>query len=121
VPDISAFYAECDVCILPSVDDGFGMVLFESLANGVASITTHNTGASELLVAGRDAIVIDAFSVEQIKESLLTMYESEEARERFGANGQAAVKSLMDGEAARPYEAGIDRLLEMRSAGVKVA
>jgi hypothetical protein len=116
IPDISAFYAACDVFILPSVDDGFGMALFEAIANGVPSITTHNTGASELLTSGRDSIVIDAFSVEQIRESILMLYESEEARERIGANGQAAVKNLMDGDLARPYEKGIDLLLEAQAS-----
>jgi len=121
VPDISAFYAECDVFILPSVDDGFGMVLFEALASGVPSIATRNTGSSELLVAGRDAIVIDPFSVEQVKQSLLTLYESEEARERFAQNGQAAVSSLMDGGKARLYEAGIDRLLAAQASALRIA
>jgi glycosyltransferase involved in cell wall biosynthesis len=111
IPDISAFYAECDVFILPSVDDGFGMVLFEAAANGVPCIATRNTGASELLVTGRDAILIDAYSVAQIKESLQMLYESPEARERFGAAGQAAVGSLMSGGSARLYTEGIDRLL----------
>ena len=121
IPDISAFYAECDVFILPSVDDGFGMALFEAMANGVPSITTHHTGASELLTAGRDAVVIDPFSTQQIKDSLLMLYESEDARERFGANGQAMVRSLTDGEMSRPYEAGIDRLLEAQAGSVKIA
>jgi glycosyltransferase involved in cell wall biosynthesis len=111
VPDISAFYAECDVFILPSVDDGFGMALFEAMANGVPSITTHNTGASELLVGGRDAIVIDAYSVQQIKQALQTLYESPDARERFAMAGQAAVSSLMAGQTARLYDEGIERLL----------
>jgi glycosyltransferase involved in cell wall biosynthesis len=116
VPDISAFYAECDVFILPSVDDGFGMALFEALGNGVPSVTTSHTGASELLTAGRDAIVIDPFSVEQIVEAIRTLYESEDERERMGTNGQAAVKALMDGECARPYENGIDQLLKAKMA-----
>jgi glycosyltransferase involved in cell wall biosynthesis len=111
VPDISAFYAECDVFILPSVDDGFGMALFEAMANGVPSIATRNTGASELLTPGRDAVIIDACSVDQIKDSLRILYESAETRERLGLSGQATVKALMDGESARPYENGIDRLL----------
>jgi hypothetical protein len=111
VPDISAFYAECDVFILPSVDDGFGMALFEAMANGVPSITTHNTGASELLTAGRDAILIDAYNVDQIKDALKLLYESPETREQLGSAGQAAVSNLMSGQTARLYDEGIERLL----------
>jgi glycosyltransferase involved in cell wall biosynthesis len=92
----------------------------EAMANGVPSITTHNTGASELLTAGRDAIVIDPFRVDLIRDSIQMLYESEEMRERIGANGQAAVKSLMDGDLPRPYENGIERLLEAKASLAKV-
>jgi len=112
VPDISEFYAQCDAFILSSVDDGFGMALFEAMANGVPSIATHTTGASELLADGRDALLIDAWSVDAIKESLGRLYESAELRDELGRNGQAAVSSLMEGETARLYEEGIGRLLE---------
>lgn len=112
VPDISMFYAECDAFILPSVDDGFGMALFEALANGVPSIATRNCGASELLVPDRDCLLVDAFSVEQIKEAILRLYESRELRERLETAGPAAVAALQEGGLAKPYEEGVDRLFE---------
>lgn len=111
VPDISTFYAECDAFILPSIDDGFGMALFEALANGVPSIVTRNCGASELLVPDRDCLVIDAFSAEQIKDAIVQLYESRELRERLEVAGPAAVSALQDGGFAKPYEEGLDNLL----------
>ncbi len=112
IPDISAFYGECDAFILPSVDDGFGMALFEAVANGVPSIATRNCGASELLSDERDVLLIDAFSVEQIKHSLQRLYDSQELRGRLTLSGPAAVEALQVGGIARPYEDGIGRLFE---------
>lgn len=117
IQDIAKFYAECDAFILPSVDDGFGMALFEALANGVPSIASRNCGASELLVPERDCLLIDAFSVEQIKETVLRLYESRELRERLEASGPAAVAALQQDGVARPYEDGMSRL--MRAIEVK--
>lgn len=111
VKEISSFYAECDAFILPSVDDGFGMALFEALGNGVPSVVTRNCGASELLVDGRDALIIDAFNVVQIKEALQLLYESQETRERLRLNGPEAVLKLQEGGEARPYNAGFSELL----------
>lgn len=116
VPDISTLYGECDAFILPSVDDGFGMALFEALANGVPSIATRNCGASELLVPERDCLLIDAFSVEQIKEAVLRIYESNDLRERLCRSGPAAVEALQEGGVPRPYEDGVDRLLDAHRA-----
>ena len=111
VPDISKFYAECDAFILPSVDDGFGMALFEAVANGVPSIATRNCGASELLEAERDCLLIDAFSVEQIKEAVLRLFESKDLRDKLTRNGPTAVEALQEGGLPRPYEDGLDDLL----------
>ncbi len=115
VPDMSEFYAECDAFILPSVDEGFGLALFEALANGVPSIATRNCGATELLVSERDCLLIDAFSVDQIKEAVLRLYESHDLRERLETSGPAAVMGLEEGGVARPYEQGIDNLLSAMS------
>ncbi len=111
IADISAFYGECDAFILPSVDDGFGMALFEAVANGVPSIATRNCGASELLVDERDCLLIDAFSVEQIKQAVLRLYESRELRERLETAGPVAVEALQESGVAKPYEDGVHRLL----------
>jgi glycosyltransferase involved in cell wall biosynthesis len=111
VPDISTFYAECDAFILPSVDDGFGMALFEAMANGVPSVATRNCGASELLVPERDCLLIDAFSTQQIKDAVLRLYESNDLRDRLSASGPSAVEALQRGGVPHPYEDGVDQLL----------
>ena len=112
VPDIRQFYAQCDAFILPSVDDGFGMALFEAVGNGVPSIATRNTGASELLRPEHDFLLIDAFSVEQIRDSILRLYESADLRDKLTHNGAAAVAALQSDGDVRCYEEGVDRLLD---------
>ncbi len=109
--DIRAFYADCDAYILPSVDDGFGMSLFEAIGSGIPSIATRHCGASELLVSERDFLLIDAFSVDQIEAAVLHLYESKETRERLGEAGILAVERLEKDGVVERYEAGIDDLL----------
>ena len=116
VADINKFYGQCDAFILPSVDDGFGLALMEALAMGVPSIATRNCGASELLVADRDCLLIDAFSVGQIKDAILRLYESRDLRERLEVGGPKAVAALQEGGLANVYEEGVDRLLHAISS-----
>lgn len=111
IPDIRDFYAQCDAFILPSVDDGFGMALFEALGNGVPSIATRNTGASELLRPEEDFLLIDAFSAPQIADAILRLHDSAELRYKLTLNGAAAVAALQSAGNVRAYEDGIDRLL----------
>jgi len=111
IADMKEFYTECDAFILPSVDDGFGLSLMEAMASGVPSIATRNCGASELLVDDRDCLLIDAFSVDQIKDAVLRLYESSDLRNRLESNGPIAVAALQEGGLSRPHEEGMDRLL----------
>ena len=109
IPNIAEFYQRCDLFVLPSVDDGFGMALFEAMANGVPSISTRNCGASELLVDGREGLVIDARSVDQLAESILKLYEDEPLRQQFAIAGQKAVERIA---ATRVYETVLSEVLE---------
>jgi glycosyltransferase involved in cell wall biosynthesis len=114
VPNIAEFYARCDLFILPSMDDGFGMALFEAMANGVPAIATRNCGASELLTSGIDGLVIDAGSVEQMAEAIETMYRNEPRRQAVALAGQATVERI---SGATLYEDALCQLLAPQPAG----
>ncbi len=108
IPDITDFYQRCDLFVLPSVDDGFGMALFEAMANGVPSISTHNCGASELLIGGREGLIIDARSVDQLAEAILKLYEDEELRQEIALAGQQTIERITT---ARLYETVLTSVL----------
>lgn len=68
--DLPGVYANADVLVLPSLVEGFGLVLLEALAAGLAIVSTPNTGAIDLVrdpVLGR---VVPAGSVEALAEAL---------------------------------------------------
>lgn len=78
VDDIEDFYKDCDVFCLPSIDDGFGMVVFEALACGVPVIVSENAGASELLINKTCGNVVEARNPNQLSESILKYYDNRE-------------------------------------------
>jgi glycosyltransferase involved in cell wall biosynthesis len=94
VPNISEFYRTCDIFVLPSVDDGFGMALFESMACGVASITSRSCGSSELVTDGVDGLLIDSRSVEQLESAIERLYMDKELRLSIGAQGIVRVAEI---------------------------
>jgi glycosyltransferase involved in cell wall biosynthesis len=109
VPDIGEFYRRCDVFVLPSVDDGFGMALIEAMANGCACITTTNTGASELLTHGRDALIVNPADEDQLAEAILRLYEAEDFRQALGHSGRQTASSLVSSSA---YKESLAALME---------
>jgi glycosyltransferase involved in cell wall biosynthesis len=55
------FDAFCEgvVLVLPTLLDGFGMVVTEALAHGLPVITTCNAGAADLIDEGRNGFIVD--------------------------------------------------------------
>jgi glycosyltransferase involved in cell wall biosynthesis len=108
VADLSSFYRSLDVFILPSIDDGFGMALFEALACGVPTIATTACGASELLAAGLDSLIVPAASEDAIAEAILRLYQSPELRRTIGCAGAATAIRIQE---ARIYQSAVQGLM----------
>jgi glycosyltransferase involved in cell wall biosynthesis len=121
VPEINDFYQRCDVFVLPSVDDGFGMALFEAMANQVACIATTHCGSSELLTPGREGIVIPPRSADLLAEALLSLYQQEDLRRALAAAGRARAAALGRNDSSPLYDAAIGTLLDSLSAAPSVA
>ena len=68
--DMEDFYEKCDLFVFPSIDDGFGMVVFEALACSLPVIITKNVGAGDFITDGREGYIIDIRNPLQIKEKI---------------------------------------------------
>jgi glycosyltransferase involved in cell wall biosynthesis len=111
VPNINEFYQRCDAFVLPSVDDGFGMALFEAMANAIPCIVSRNCGASELLTDGEDALVIDARSEDQLAAALLRLYENEEERRNIAKTGRDTAFRIAGNDDHRMYAQAIQQIV----------
>ncbi len=94
VPKLKDFYERCDMFVLPSVDDGFGMALFEAMAHELPCVATSNCGAAELLTPGKDGLVVEPFSSEQLANAILALYRSEGLRREIGKNGRQTARAF---------------------------
>jgi glycosyltransferase involved in cell wall biosynthesis len=111
VPDINEFYQRCDAFVLPSVDDGFGMALFEAMANGVPCIVSRNCGASELLTDGEDGLIIDARNEDQLAAAILRLYQNEEERRNIAGNGRKTALRITSSAGNNMYAQAMQQLL----------
>jgi len=63
-------YRDSDVLVLPTLHDGFGLVVAEAMASGLPVITTDCCGASELLREGQSGWIISPGDSDQIAGAL---------------------------------------------------
>ena len=64
---------DCDVFVLPSHYETFGVVLIEALSRGVPVISTY-CGGPECIVNESNGILVEPKNVNQLAEALLKMY-----------------------------------------------
>lgn len=68
---IEDFYAACDITILPSFYDGFGLTVTESIACGTPVIVSKKTGASELIDRNH-GLILEDYEPETIAQTIKT-------------------------------------------------
>lgn len=71
---LQQLYLDSDVFILPSLVEGFGLVLLEALSYGCFLISTNNTGLQDMCLAENSYICFDAGSVGQLMAALNRTY-----------------------------------------------
>jgi glycosyltransferase involved in cell wall biosynthesis len=100
------FYAQSDVFVLPSLEDGCAVVCGEAMACGLPVITTFDNGASESIEGGRDGFVIPSRSSEAIAECLERLYRDRELLQEMSQTALAKAKTQLgwDTYAARLVE-----------------
>lgn len=77
-------YHASSICVFPSIEDGFGLVVLEAMACGVPVIVTENVGAKDVVTNGEDGFVIGAMDVEALKEKIIYFYENREKMIEMG-------------------------------------
>lgn len=84
--------AKADVFVLPSFSEGSSLALAEAMHAGLPAIVTRVGGASEILGDTNSGILIDPYSLEDLKQamlSFLTLLPSERAEMGIRAKKQA--------------------------------
>lgn len=71
---LNEYYSAADVLVLPSLVEGFPLVLLEAMACGIPVITTPNAGGYDFLTDGVEGFVVPVRDVETLQEKLEWCY-----------------------------------------------
>lgn len=89
---LKSLYQQASVFVLPSLEDGFGMVVGEAMAAGLPIICTTHVGAADLITAGQEGLVVPAGSSILLAQALLWMYEHRYDAWLMGQRGQKKIQ-----------------------------
>lgn len=90
---LHAHYAAADVFVLPSLYEGYGMVVAEAVAHGLPVVTTDGGALAQTLPPGA-GLQARAGDVPALQEALARVLTDTPLRERLGAGARAAAAAL---------------------------
>jgi phosphatidyl-myo-inositol dimannoside synthase len=91
---LPAYYGSCDVFVLPSVKEGFGIVFLEAMSHGKPCIGARAGGVPEVIRDGVTGVLVDPSRLAtDIPEAILRLLTDPALCETLGANGRAALES----------------------------
>lgn len=92
--DLKDLMSRSHVMVLPSVQDGFGMVLSQAMACGCVVIGTEHTGALDLVTHGEDGFVVPVRQGDRLAEVMQQLADEPAMRARMSANALQKVRQL---------------------------
>jgi alpha-maltose-1-phosphate synthase len=82
------------VMVLPSVEDGFGLVQAQAMACGCPVIASRNTGAQDLFTDGKEGFIVPIADSGAIRDRLQTLADNPDLRGRMSEAALQRVKSM---------------------------
>ena len=92
LPNIEEVVGACDLFILPSVTESFGMAALEALASEVPVIATRSGGLPEVVDHGVDGFLLEVGDVDAMARCAIEILQDDDLRARMGAAGRAAAE-----------------------------
>ncbi len=93
-PKLAEYMSTSHVLALPSIEDGFGLVMAQAMACGAVIVSSENTGGPDLYQNGVEGFIVPIRSSERIAQSLQELAEDHALHQRMSEAAMARVKHL---------------------------
>ena len=99
LPRRQDLFARCDVLVMPSAYEGFGMVSAEAMCHAVPVIVPRLSGVAEIVSEFDAGIVMPESSAEEVERALILIDDNPEMYTRFSKNSLDAANGRLTYEA----------------------
>ena len=105
------FYTEADIFVLPSLWEGFGIVLLEAMAFELPVVATKVGAIPELVKDGVNGLLVPPANSRALAEAIAALIQNPGLRKKLGKNGRAIYnKSLTWEQVGEKFETVLFRL-----------
>lgn len=86
-------YRHCDIFLLPTIYDIYGMVLLEAMYYGIPTLTTVNGGSNMMIKDGENGFVFDNFNLKTWTDQIKILSEDKKLANTIGKNAHDTIVS----------------------------
>ncbi|WP_294534524.1 glycosyltransferase [uncultured Rhodoblastus sp.] len=86
---LDEFYSQCDLVVMPSRYESFGLVLLEAMMHGLPVIAARAGGMKEVVADGETGLLTPPGDADAFADAVITLGSDAQWRRRLGANGRA--------------------------------
>ena len=110
--DIRAIFAITDIFVMPSLNEGFSLILLEAMAAAKPIVGTRVTGTTEAIVDGETGLLCAPSSPDDLAQKILLLINDRQKRDALGNRAREAAfrkfdVSLMVEKTRGLYEEGM--------------
>ena len=112
--ELAALYDQCRFLVMPSRDEGFGLVFLEAMRAGKACVGA-NGAAEEIIRHGVTGLIVKLEKPDDLAAAVFTLFDDQEACRRFGAAGRERfLSTFTDACFQARFARALDRRLPAR-------
>lgn len=94
--DIRPWLAAADVFVFPSYREGFPNVVIEAGAMALPSIVTDINGSNEIIIEGKNGLIIPSHDSDSLFNSMLRLYSDSSLRQSLSRNARNLIADRFD-------------------------
>ncbi len=91
-PELVGCYASCDVFVMPSSGEGFGVVFLEAMAFGKPVVGGAHGGTPDVIEDGLTGFLVRHGDIERLTQVLTTLLRDPSLRQKMGQRARARVQ-----------------------------
>lgn len=99
--ELIRLYQMCDVVVLPSYLEGFGLSVIEGMASGKPVIAPQWSGVREIVLEAKGGFIVDPTKPDTLLNAIIKMVENEDVAKTMGEHNRDSIAHLTWENAAR--------------------
>ncbi|OFV67452.1 MAG: glycosyl transferase family 1 [Candidatus Syntrophoarchaeum caldarius] len=89
-----SYYKSTDLCVVPSLEEPFGIVLLEAMACGKPVVASNVGGIPYIVEDGETGLLFECGNIEDLAERVTALLEDKELRKKMGEAGYEKAKEF---------------------------